>query len=230
MAEKTEKKINGTFEKKLFKVGNKIRKNMDVTEHKQIVLGLILLKYISDPFENLNSKLQDGIGDYEGFYPEDADKYRGENFFWVSKKARWSYLHSRVNRPTIGKDIDETIEEIENENAIHKDILLKGYAQPNLEKALIGVIIDQARDCLKQECRQFSIQKQDDVTSETTAMLVLLKGEDAFAIAFYAYLYYVLLENISRHKFNNETANFVNGHISPQNRDRGDFGVKNIIK
>lgn len=78
----------------------------------------------------------------------------------------------------------------------------------------INDIADQARDCLEQACQQFSIQKQDDETSETTAMRVFLKGEDAFALAFDAYLYYVLLENVSRHKFNNGTAKFANGQLN----------------
>ncbi len=78
----------------------------------------------------------------------------------------------------------------------------------------INDIADQARDCLEQVCQQFSIQKQDDETSETTAMRVFLKGEDAFALAFDAYLYYVLFENVSRHKFNNGTTKFANGQLN----------------
>ncbi len=77
----------------------------------------------------------------------------------------------------------------------------------------INDIADQARDCLEQACQQFSIQKQDDETSETTAMRVFLKGEDAFALAFDAYLYYVLSEKLSHHKFNNGTAKFANGQL-----------------
>lgn len=142
MAEKTEKKINGTFEKNLFKAADKLRKNMDAAEYKHIVLGLIFLKYISDSFEDMHSKLMSGKGDYEGSDPEDADEYRGENVFWVPKKARWSYLHSRAKLPSIGKDVDEAMEAIENENATLKGILPKVYARPNLDKASLGGLID----------------------------------------------------------------------------------------
>jgi type I restriction enzyme M protein len=142
MAEKTEKKMNGTFEKNLFKTADKLRKNMDAAEYKHIVLGLIFLKYISDSFEELHSKLQAGKGDYEGSDPEDADEYRGENVFWVPKKARWSYLHSRAKLPSIGKDVDEAMEEIEKENQTLKGILPKVYARPNLDKASLGGLID----------------------------------------------------------------------------------------
>jgi hypothetical protein len=77
----------------------------------------------------------------------------------------------------------------------------------------INDIADQARDCLEQACQQFSIQKQDDETSETTAIRVFLKGEDAFALAFDAYLYYILSEKLSHHKFQNGTANFTDGQF-----------------
>jgi len=142
MAEKTEKKMNGTFEKNLFKAADKLRKNMDAAEYKHIVLGLIFLKYISDSFEDMHSKLLAGKGEYEGSDLEDADEYRGENVFWVPKKARWSHLNSRAKLPTIGKDVDEAMEAIENENATLKGILPKVYARPNLDKASLGGLID----------------------------------------------------------------------------------------
>jgi len=72
---------------------------------------------------------------------------------------------------------------------------------------------DQARDCLEQACREHNILKQDDETSETTAMRVFLKGDDAFALAFDAYLYYVLSEKLSHHKFQCGTANFGDGQF-----------------
>lgn len=72
---------------------------------------------------------------------------------------------------------------------------------------------DQTRDCLEQACQQFNIQKQDDETSETTAIRVFLKGEEAFSIAFDQYLYLVLSEKLSHHKFQNGTANFTDGQL-----------------
>ncbi len=130
------------LEKTLFKAADKLRKNMDAAEYKHIVQGLIFLKYISDSFEDLHSKLKEGEGDYEGADPEDADEYRAENVFWVPQKARWSYLHSHAKLPTIGKDIDDAMEAIEKENPTLKGILPKVYARPNLDKASLGGLID----------------------------------------------------------------------------------------
>lgn len=39
------------FEKQIWDAANVLRGNMDASENKQVVLGLIFLKYISDRFE-----------------------------------------------------------------------------------------------------------------------------------------------------------------------------------
>ncbi len=131
-----------TFEKTLFKAADKLRKNMDAAEYKHIVLGLIFLKYISDSFEELYTKIKEGKGDFSGANPEDADEYRAENVFFVPQISRWSYLHSRSKLQSIGKDIDDAMELIEKENPTLKGILPKVYARPNLDKAALGGLID----------------------------------------------------------------------------------------
>jgi len=104
-----------------------------------------------------------------------------------------------------------------NDDSIDKfwETINRSTKRVEIEEALhcINDTADQARDCLEQACQQFSIQKEDDETSETTAMRVFLKGEDAFALAFDAYLYYILSEKLSHHKFQNGTANFTDGQF-----------------
>lgn len=58
------------FEAKLWLTADKLRNNMDAAEYKHVVLGLIFLKYISDTFEALHTKLAAGAGDYAGANPE----------------------------------------------------------------------------------------------------------------------------------------------------------------
>jgi type I restriction enzyme M protein len=130
------------IEAQLFKAADKLRKNIDAAEYKHIVLGLIFLKYISDSFEELHTKLKEGKGKFEGADPEDQDEYKAENVFWVPKNARWSYLHSRAKLPTIGKDLDDAMELIEKENPTLKGILPKVFAKPNLDKSALGGLID----------------------------------------------------------------------------------------
>ena len=40
------KQDNSSFEQKLFKAADKLRKNIDAAEYKHVVLGLVFLKYI----------------------------------------------------------------------------------------------------------------------------------------------------------------------------------------
>ncbi|MFA6386847.1 MAG: class I SAM-dependent DNA methyltransferase [Candidatus Paceibacterota bacterium] len=130
------------FEKDLFKMADKLRKNMDAAEYKHITLGLIFLKYISDSFEELYTKIKTGKGDYAGANPEDKDEYAAENVFFVPPIARWSYLHAHAKLPSIGKDVDDAMEAVEKENTQLKGILPKVYARPNLDKAALGGLID----------------------------------------------------------------------------------------
>jgi len=131
-----------SLEKTLWQTADKLRKNMDAAEYKHIVLGLIFLKYISDAFEDLYTKLKKGEGEYEGADPEDPDEYRAENVFYVPLKARWSYLQARAKLPEIGRDLDDAMDELEKDNPKLKGVLPKQYARPNLDKQSLGSLID----------------------------------------------------------------------------------------
>ena len=94
------KETNSTFESQLFKAADKLRKNIDAAEYKNVVLGLIFLKYISDSFEELYRKLQNKENSpYDD--PEDRDEYISQNIFFVPPQARWTTIQSRAKLPTI---------------------------------------------------------------------------------------------------------------------------------
>ncbi|OCB78861.1 type I restriction-modification system subunit M [Flavobacterium crassostreae] len=127
-----------TFEQKLFKSADKLRKNIDAAEYKHVVLGLIFLKYISESFGELYEKLQaDQYSD-----PEDRDEYLAKNTFFVPKEARWSHIHANAKLPTIGQTIDEAMQAIENENKELKNVLPQVYGRANLDKTSLGELID----------------------------------------------------------------------------------------
>ena len=139
------KKNNNTeepIEKQLWKAADKLRKNIDAAEYKHIVLGLIFLKYISDAFEELFSKLKTGEGEYAGADPEDKDEYKAENVFFVPEIARWSYLQSKAKLPEIGKEVDQAMDAIEKDNPSLRDVLPKVYARGNLDPTSLGSLID----------------------------------------------------------------------------------------
>jgi type I restriction enzyme M protein len=134
------KKTNGdlNFETKLWQAADKMRNNMDAAEYKHVVLGLIFLKYISDAFSELYQKLSNT----KGADAEDPDEYRADNIFYVPKKARWDYLQKNAKQPTIGKLIDDAMDEIEKDNVVLKGVLPKNYAREGLDKQRLGELID----------------------------------------------------------------------------------------
>lgn len=142
MSKKKKEKGDEPLEKKLFKAADKLRKNMDAAEYKHVVLGLIFQKYISDAFEELFNKLQEGKGDYEGADPEDKNEYVAEKVFYVPPSARWTWLQGRAKLPTIGKDIDGAMDAIESDNSSLKGVLPKVYAQERLDKGSLGGLVD----------------------------------------------------------------------------------------
>ncbi len=103
ISEKQAKNGNGAvlgFEKILWKAADKLRNNLDAAEYKHVVLGLILLKYINDVFdEHRKMLLQETATPGSQLYlkeeharyatTEDRDEYLGNNVFWVPKAARW---------------------------------------------------------------------------------------------------------------------------------------------
>lgn len=142
MAKKESASKEEPIEKQLWKAADKLRKNIDAAEYKHIVLGLIFLKYISDSFEELHSKLIAGEGNYAGADPEDKDEYKAENVFFVPAISRWSYLQSKAKLPEIGKVVDNAMDAIEKENSSLKDVLPKVFARGNLDPASLGGLID----------------------------------------------------------------------------------------
>lgn len=65
------------FEKQIWDAACVLRGNMDASEYKNVVLGLIFLKYISDRFDDKYQKL---VNEGEGF-EEDIDEYTSEGIF-----------------------------------------------------------------------------------------------------------------------------------------------------
>ena len=133
---------NNELEKTLWAAADKLRSNMDAAEYKHVVLGLIFLKYISDAFYDLHSKLEAGEGEFEGADPEDADEYLAFNVFFVPAQARWQFLQDRAKLPEIGTLLDTAMDEIEKLNPPLKGVLPKIYADPDLNKQRLGELID----------------------------------------------------------------------------------------
>ena len=110
----------------------------DASEYKNVILGLIFLKYLSDSFLE---KYQELVDEGEGF-EEDRDEYTSQNIFFVPEQARWQVIASAAHTPQNGSMIDKAMESIEEENPKLKGILPKNFARPELDKIKLGDVID----------------------------------------------------------------------------------------
>lgn len=126
------------IEKNLWEMADKLRGNIAPNAYKDVVLGLIFLKYISDSFEE---KYQALLHEGQGF-EEDEDAYLEDNVFFVPKEARWNYIRSNAKQSKIGQIIDEAMMSIEKENKTLKGVLPKNYARPELDKTKLGELVD----------------------------------------------------------------------------------------
>lgn len=136
MADKNTANIG--FEKQIWDAACVLRGNLDASEYKSVVLGLIFLKYISDRFEDkYNQLVEEGDG-----FEEDIDEYTSEGIFFVPSGARWSKIAAKAHTPEIGTVIDDAMRAIEKENKRLKDILPKNFARPELDKRRLGDVVD----------------------------------------------------------------------------------------
>ena len=126
------------FEKQIWDAACVLRGNIDASEYKSVVLGLIFLKYISDRFE---AKYKELVEEGDGF-EEDQDEYTAENIFFVPENARWSAIAAAAHTPEIGTVIDDAMRSIEKENKRLKDILPRNFARPELDKRRLGEVVD----------------------------------------------------------------------------------------
>ncbi len=152
LSKKPEKDIE--FEKELWKAADKLRGNVEPSEYKYIVLGLIFLKYVSDSFYQRKEELEKLISDPKGasfirdessrkYYLEHKDSYKSAGVFYIPENARWEFLRERALQKDIGKYLDEAMEAIENENPQQlKGVLPKIYSRSHIEPHTLGELIN----------------------------------------------------------------------------------------
>ena len=80
----------------MFLAADKLRQNLEPSDYKHVVLGLVFLKHVSVAFEAKHAELL--AEDPEA--AEDPDEYMADRVFWVPQEARWSHLQANAKLPT----------------------------------------------------------------------------------------------------------------------------------
>lgn len=136
MAEKTNANIG--FEKELWDAACVLWGHIPAAEYRKVLIGLIFLRYISSAFDKRYKELVD---EGEGF-EDDRDAYKEKNVFFVPENARWNVISAAAHTPEIGKVIDDAMREVEKENPSLKNVLPKNYASQDLDKKVLGDVVD----------------------------------------------------------------------------------------
>ena len=136
MADKTNANIG--FEKQLWDAACVLWGHIPAAEYRKVIIGLIFLRYISAAFDK---RYQELVDEGDGF-EDDRDAYTEENVFFVPEEARWSTIAAAAHTPEIGTVIDNAMRAIESENKTLKNVLPKNYASPDLDKRVLGDVVD----------------------------------------------------------------------------------------
>ena len=136
MATKTNANIG--FEKQLWDAACVLWGHIPAAEYRKVIIGLIFLRYISAAFDK---RYQELVDEGDGF-EDDRDAYTMDNIFFVPEEARWSTIASAAHTPEIGTVIDNAMRAIEAENKTLKNVLPKNYASPDLDKRVLGDVVD----------------------------------------------------------------------------------------
>ncbi len=135
------------FEKQIWDAACVLWGHIPAAEYRKVIIGLIFLRYISAAFEKrYNELLAEGDG-----FENDKDAYTMENIFYVPESARWSTIAAAAHTPEIGKVIDDAMRAIEAENKALKNVLPKNYASPDLDKRVLGEVVDLFTNNIKME-------------------------------------------------------------------------------
>ena len=151
MAPSSKKELHDT----LWKAADKLRGSMSASQYKDVVLGIVFLKYVSDAFEERREQIREELaGEAENFVSdtlEDPDEYVGNGVFWVPTNARWSFIarHAKgmeaaggQESKSVGKLIDEAMATLMKQNESLQGTLPTIFGRDNIDQRRLGELID----------------------------------------------------------------------------------------
>ncbi len=141
----------------LWKAADKLRGSLSASQYKDVILGLVFLKYVSDAYDERRETIRADLmseGYDEGQIADlidDPEEYQGYGVFVVPRAARWAYLAenakgkpAREAEParTIGSLIDDAMSEIMEANESLRGTLPRLYNRDNIDQRRLGELID----------------------------------------------------------------------------------------
>lgn len=135
----------------LWKAADKLRGSMDASQYKDVILGLVFLKYVSDAFDERRAQIQAEL-ESEGMDEDqiaglidDYDEYTGHGVFFIPTTARWTFLAQNAKGrgyATIGQLIDDAMDHIMATNPSLRATLPRIYNRDNVDQRRLGELLD----------------------------------------------------------------------------------------
>jgi type I restriction enzyme M protein len=141
----------------LWKAADKLRGSLSANQYKDVILGLVFLKYVSDAYDERRAAIRaDLLG--EGYDDDqiadlidDPEEYQGYGVFVVPPEAQWAYLSENAKgKPatgdepakTIGTLIDVAMDAVMQANPTLLGTLPRIYNRDNIDQRRLGELID----------------------------------------------------------------------------------------
>lgn len=141
----------------LWKAADRLRGSLSASQYKDVILGLVFLKYVSDAYDERRETIRADLA-AEGYDEEqiadlidDPEEYQGYGVFVVPPAARWSHLAENAKgKPatgdepakTIGQLIDEAMDLVMKSNPSLQGTLPRLYNKDNIDQRRLGELID----------------------------------------------------------------------------------------
>lgn len=141
----------------LWKAADKLRGSLSASQYKDVILGLVFLKYVSDAYDERREAIRsdllaEGYDDEQiGDLIDDPEEYQGYGVFAVPEEARWAYLSENAKgRPAIGDEpaktigalIDTAMDAVMQENPTLVGTLPRIYNRDNIDQRRLGELVD----------------------------------------------------------------------------------------
>jgi len=141
----------------LWKAADKLRGSLSASQYKDVILGLVFLKYVSDAYDERREAIRAEL-EADGYDEEqiselidEPEEYHGFGVFLVPPAARWSHLAENAKgtlfagdeqpKP-IGQLVDEAMALVMTENPTLQGTLPRLYNKDNMDQRRLGELID----------------------------------------------------------------------------------------
>src|SRR4051794_12020034 len=141
----------------LWKAADKLRGSLSANQYKDVILGLVFLKYVSDAYDERRETIRAELAD-QGYDEEqiadlidDEEEYQGYGVFVVPATAHWTYLAEHAKgKPadgaeperSIGYLIDAAMDALMEVNESLRSALPRGYQRDSVDQRRLGELID----------------------------------------------------------------------------------------